>query len=275
MASQWERLLKNVGRWVGSFASFSPQGELLSDTPTVVELKPLDRGNLMRQTITKHPPNEAPQETVLQYRTLAKSLLFLENGAFSQGSIQWGPFSEFGAELGLIAGHHRLRLVQLFDKSQQLHRLTLIREHLADYSASERPSLTVDDLLGTWTGEATTVYPDLRPDDRYGSRLEISRQGDTLKQALHLGEGSPPIQSQGTVNGNQILFTSGNQTVQVLLLPDGVSSTCPIAIAPRHPLFLEMGWLLSPGHRQRLIRQYSAQGAWVSLTLVDEVKVAE
>jgi hypothetical protein len=273
MASQWERLLKNSGRWVGSFTQMSPTGEILADTPTVVELNPLDHDNLMRQTIIKQPPGEPPQETVLQYRTLAKSVLFLDNGAFSQGSMQWGPFSEFGAELGLIADNHRLRLVQLFDKNRDLHQLTLIREHLDGTTPSTRPSLQVDDLVGTWTGEATTVYPDLRPDDSYTTRLSITHHNHTVTQTLEFGAKGPSIQSQGVVSGDRILFTSGSQPVQVLLLPNGASSTCPMAIEPRQPLFLEVGWLVTPTHRQRLIRQYSAQGTWLSLTLVVETKV--
>ncbi|WP_204138160.1 DUF3598 family protein [Halomicronema sp. CCY15110] len=273
MASQWERLLKNAGRWVGSFTQMSPTGEVLADTPTVVELTPLDHDNLMRQTITKQPPGEPPQETVLQYRTLAKSVLFLDNGAFSQGSMQWGPFSEFGAELGLIADNHRLRLVQLFDQNRDLHQLTLIREHLDGTTPSTRPPLQVDDLVGTWTGKATMVYPDLRPDDSYATRLSITHHNHTVTQTLEFGDEGPSIQSQGVVSGDRILFTSGSQPVQVLLLPDGVSSTCPMAITPRQPLFLEVGWLVTPTHRQRLIRQYSAQGTWLSLTLVVETKV--
>jgi len=273
MASQWERLLKNAGRWVGSFTRLTPTGEPISDTPTVVELKPLDDGTLMRQTITKQPAGEPPQETVLQYRNLARSVLFTENGAFSQGSMQWGPFSEFGAELGLIADNHRLRLVQLFNKERELHQLTLIREHLEGTSASARSPLTVDDLVGIWEGEATTVYPDLRPDDTYPSRLEISREESTVTQTLTFGEGTPVIESRGFIDGDRILFTTGSQAVQVLLLPDGASSTCPVEIEPRKPLFLEVGWLVAPGHRQRLIRQYSAQGAWVGLTWVDERRV--
>jgi len=273
MASQWQRLLKNAGRWVGSFTQLSPNGVPIADTPSVVELQPLDHGNLMCQTITKQPAGAPPQETVLQYRSLARSVLFLENGAFSQGSMQWGPFSEFGAELGLIAENQRLRLVQLFNKNRELHQLTLIREHREGTPASARPPLTVDDLIGIWEGQATTVYPDLRPDDTGPIRLVVGRQESTVTQTLHFGEGSPAIQSQGLIDGDRLLFTTGSQSVQVLLLPDGASSTCPIAIEPRKPLFLEVGWLLAPGHRQRLIRQYSAQGAWVSLTLVDERRV--
>ena len=273
MSSQWERLLKNTGRWIGSFTQLSPVGEVLADTPTVVELQSLDQGHLMRQTITKQPAGKPPQETVLQYRTLAKSVLFLDNGAFSQGSMQWGPFSEFGAELGLMADNHRLRLVQLFDKNRDCHQLTLIREHLDGTAPSARPHLQIEDLVGTWTGTATTVYPDLRPDDSYVTRLSITHHNGTVTQTLQFGNQGASIQSQGLVSGDRILFTSSHQPVQVLLLPDGASSACPITIKPRQPLFLEVGWMVSPTQRQRLIRQYSAQGTWVSLTLVIESKV--
>lgn len=270
MVSQWERLLKNSGSWVGSFTQIAPDGKVLRDTPTVVRLKPLDGGNLMRQEIVKQPTGEPPQETVLEYRSLAKSVLFFENGAFSQGSLQWGPFSEFGAELGLIAENHRLRLVQLFDQERQLKQLTLIREHLEDTAPSDRPKLTLDNLVGIWTGEAVMLYPDLRPADTFSTRLEIQRQGDTVQQTLQFGESIPPIQSKGRVEGDRILFETGTQSVQVLLLPDGASSTCPTHIQPRQPLFLEVGWMIASGIRQRLIRQYTAQGGWASLTLVTE-----
>jgi hypothetical protein len=272
MASQWERLLKNAGTWVGSFTQLAPDGTVRRDIPTVVALKPLDKGTLMRQEITKHPPGEPPQETVLEYRSLARSVLFFEDGAFSQGSMQWGPFSEFGAELGLIADHHRLRLVQLFDKERHLSQLTLIREHLEGKAPSERPHLTLDQLIGTWTGAAVTLYPDFRPSHTYTTQLDIQRQGNTVHQTLHFGEGSPSIQSQGTVQGDRILFETGAQPIQVLLLPDGASSTCPTQIQPRHPLFLEVGWMITPHRRQRLIRRYTDQGSWVSLTLVTESK---
>ena len=73
--------------------------------------------------------------------SLAKSgnCIFFENGAFSQGSIQWGPFSEFGAELGFIAGSRRLRIVQLFAQaSHEFKQLTLIREQLKGTDTPEK-----------------------------------------------------------------------------------------------------------------------------------------
>lgn len=273
MTSQWQRLLKNAGRWQGSFTLLSPTGDVLSDTPSMVALEPANEGRLMRQTILQHPPGTPPQEKVLEYRSLAKSVLFFDNGAFSQGSIQWGPFSEFGAELGLIVDRHRLRLVQLFDQSQHLSRLTLIREHQEGSSPRNQPDLSVDALVGTWVGEATTLYPDLRPSDRTPTRLVIERDTDTLRQTLHFSPQKPPLQSQGRIAGDRIVFDTGNQAVQVLLLPDGASSTCPIYIQPRQPLFLELGWLISQNQRQRMIRQYTAQGTWASLTLVTESRL--
>jgi hypothetical protein len=239
-----------------------------------VKLKPLNDGNLMRQEIIKQPLGAPTQETVLEYRSLAKSVLFFENGAFSQGSLQWGPFSEFGAEFGLIAENHRLRLVQLFDKERQLSQLTLIREHLEGTAPSDRPKLTLDDLVGIWTGEAVTLYPDLRPAYTFSTRLEIQRQGDSVQQTLLFGQGMPPIQSKGKVEGDRILFETGSQSVQVLLLPDSASSTCPTHIQPRQPLFLEVGWMIARDRRQRLIRQYSAQGTWTNLTLVTESRTS-
>jgi hypothetical protein len=270
--SQWERLLKNSGTWVGSFTQLSPEGEVRQDIPTVVALKPLEGGSAMRQEITKQPPGAPLQEQVLEYRSLARSVLFFDNGAFSQGSIQWGPFSEFGAELGLIAANHRLRLVQLFDKQSQLSQITLIREHLEGTAPSTRPLLTIEALLGTWAGACVTLYPDWSRPQTYHSRLHIQRQGDTLHQTLSM-EAGPIIESQGQIHGNRILFASGSQTVQVLCLPDGASSTCPTHIQPRQPIFLEAGWMVDRDRRQRLIRRYTEQGSWGSLTLVTETRI--
>ncbi|WP_263971180.1 DUF3598 family protein [Leptolyngbya sp. PCC 6406] len=272
MTSQWDRLLENAGTWVGSFTQLSSLGAVIADTPSVVALIPQDDGKAMRQEIHKQPPGQPPTERVLEYASLNRSILFFEGGAFSQGSIQWGPFSEFGAELGLIAEPHRLRLVQLFNRDRQLQ-ITLIREHRQGTDPSQRPPLTVAQLVGTWRGEAVTLYADLSPCDRTATELTLVQEGQHLHQTLHFGDG-PPFTSTGTIEGDRIVFTGGPQTLQVLLLPDGASATCPIAIEPRQPLFLEVGWLITPHLRQRMIRRYNAQGAWVSLTLVTEQKVA-
>jgi hypothetical protein len=180
MKPQWECLLENLGEWRGAFTRVSPQGELLEDTPTVVSLEGLDNNQMIRQVVKRLVPNA--EDLVLEYRSLSRSILFFENGAFSQGSIQFGPFSEFGAEFGLINGNRRLRLVQLFNQESRLHQLTLIRERLAGTDSPERPPLKLDDLIGEWQGEAVTLYPDWRNPDTCSTNLKLQREGDRLLQ---------------------------------------------------------------------------------------------
>ena len=288
MQSQWNCLLQNLGEWQGSFTRFSPAGELREDIPTVVTLEGLDNNQTIRQTIQRYSPvleataddrvltREPIDEKVLVYRSLGRGVLFFEHGAFSQGSMQFAPFSEFGAELGLIAGDRRLRLVQLFDRDSQLTQLTLIREHLAGSSAAERPPLTLDALLGEWQGDAITLYPDWRSPTTYSTHLQISRTSENqIVQQLTFGEGADSVvRSTAIVNGDRLQFDQGSLPVQVLLLPDGASATSPTAIKTGQPFFLEVGWLLQPDQRQRLIRSYDKKGEWVSLTLVTERKLA-
>lgn len=272
-SSQWECLLKNTGTWCGSFTQVSPTGQIVSEVRTEVELTPTDDGKAMHQEVRRYPEGGSPQIQKLDYRSLNRATLFFEDGAFSQGSMQWGPFSRFGAELGLIAVNRRLRLVQLFEKNQ-MQPMTLIREQLEGKTDLERPPLSLDDLVGEWRGDAVTQYADLRPETTSETKLTIEKlSSDQIRQTIELGSNIPSISSIGRLEGSRILFESGAQPVQVLLLPDGASATCPIEITPRQPIFLEVGWLLDKQTRQRLIRSYDVAGAWDSLTLVTETKV--
>ncbi|AFZ31876.1 hypothetical protein Glo7428_3397 [Gloeocapsa sp. PCC 7428] len=276
MRSQWECLLQNVGEWQGSFTRFSPQGELIENTPTVVSLEGIDNNQTMRQIIRRTLPNQSIDEKVLQYSTLGKQILFFENGAFSQGSIQLAPYSEFGAEHGLIAGDRRLRLVQLFDKTGNLDRITLIREKLPHSTTPERPALQVADLVGQWQGEAITRYPDGQVSDTYPTKLRIEKTSDTqLVQHLSImQQGSHhTISSTGRIAGSVLSFETGSQWNQVLLLPDGASAASPQHVRIGQAFFLELGWLIQSHMRQRIIRRYNDKGEWYSLTLVTETKV--
>ncbi|BAU08457.1 DUF3598 family protein [Fischerella sp. NIES-3754] len=266
--TQWECLLKNLGEWRGSFTRVSPHGEIIADTPSVVSLKGLNNNQTIRQIIRLDG-----DEKVLEYSSLGRGVLFFENGAFSQGTIQLGPFSEFGAELGLIYENRRLRLVQLFDKNAQLEQFTLIREHLAGTPAIQSPALAVEALLGEWQGEAVTIYPDWRSPARYSTKMQLQLDSSgSLVQSLSFGDRT--ITSTATINGSILTFSQDLQKqVQVLLLPDGASATSPLKVQFRQPLFLEVGWLITPNLRQRMIRSYNDKGEWVSLTLVTEHRV--
>lgn len=272
MASQWECLLKNLGEWRGSFTRLSPQGELLEDIPSVTTLAGVNDNQTIRQTIRLMPSGQPVDEKVLEYSSLGRGVRLFEDGAFSQGSLQLGPFSEFGAELGLIAGDRRLRLVQLFNRQGQLDKITLIREHLAGTNTPERPALTLDQLIGEWQGEAVTLYPDFRSPDHYPTTLKVDYENEhQLVQQLSFGQHT--ITSTARIENSILLFDQGSLPVQVLLLPDGASTSCPLQVKTGKAFFLEVGWLLQPNSRQRMIRRYDDRGEWVSLTLVTERKV--
>lgn len=282
MKSQWECLLQNLGEWQGSFTQLSPKGEVLTNTPTVVAFEAINNKQTMRQLVRRFLPNPngssepEVQDKVLEYSSLNRGTLFFENGAFSQGSLQLGPFAEFGAELGLIAGDRRLRLVQLFNREGTLHQLTLIRETRAGVEVVERPPLQLSDLLGEWQGEAVTLYPDWRSPDTYPTRLKLHQESaDQVLQELTFGERDEArtITSKARIDGSALHFEQSAQAVQVLFLPNGASSNCPQHLKVGQPFVLEVGWLIEPGLRQRMVRRYDAQGGWSSLTLATEQKV--
>jgi hypothetical protein len=279
MLSQWDNFLQNLGEWRGSFTKISPAGEVLGNSPTILSLEGLESNETVRLTLryfSSADENYAQphvRELVREYRSIGRDMLFFETGAFSQGTIQLAPFSEFGGEFCLISGNRRLRLVQLFNLDGELASLTLIREKRAGSEAAERPTLTLNQLLGEWQGEAITLYPDWRPPDTYSTVLKLQDLGaGRVAQQLSFGTGT--VSSTGRVEGNIIKFEElAALPVRVLLLPDGASATCPQKVQLRQPLFLELGWLIEPNLRQRLIRRYSEKGEWVSLTLVTERKV--
>jgi len=270
MTSQWERLLQNQGTWVGSFTQISPEGTWVQDIPTQVMLQPLGTGDTLRQTIRKHPPGLPIEETALEYRSLGRGVLFCETGAFSQGSIQWSPVSDFGAELGLLHQTERLRVALTFPRQPHISHLTLIREHLQGTEPIQRPPLTVEQLIGTWVGQAVTVWPDWQPEQTLATQLTVQAAGpDHIQQSLQFGQ-HPPVQTSARQRGARLMFDQGSQPVTVLLLPSGASVSFPTAIQAGQPLFLEVGWLISPTLRQRLVRTYNQQGSLTGLTLVTE-----
>ncbi len=265
MKSQWECFLQNLGVWEGSFTNFSPQGTLLNDTLSRLSLEHLNNSQKVRLTLSR-----SGQDIIREFNSVGGGLLFFENGSFSEGVIQLGPFSEFGGELAFVHENRRLRLVQLFDNTGQLKELILIREHLAGTPAAERPTLQINDLLGEWQGQAVTIYPDLRSPDTYSTtfKLQLDDAG-RLIQSTSFAERT--ITSTATIKGPIVLFDQNpERQVQVLFLPDGASATSPVKVQLRQPFFIEVGWLIQPNLRQRMIRSYNEKGEWVSLTLVTE-----
>ena len=271
MLSQWDCFLKNLGEWHGSFTRMSPLGEETEDTPSVVTLEGRDNNKAVHQEVHYFPHDKPPRDVVVDYQNLNRTILFFENGAFSQGSTQWSAYGQFGGEFGLIEGDRRLRMVQLYN-GKDIERLVLIREKAPQSNTPERPPLTVEQLIGEWRGEAVTMYPDLRNPDIYSTKLTIERKdNNTIEQQLTFG--TRTITSQAKIEGSRLLFKESGLPIQILLLPDGASCNCPEPITTGQPFVLEMGWLLKSDRRQRIIRSYDKTGAWTNCTLVTEEKI--
>lgn len=226
--SQWDCLLKNLGSWQGSFIQISPNGTVLETIPSKTTLEPKDAHQTIHQTITLDYP-DGQKERHLEYSSLARSVLFFENGSFSQGSTQLGFNSEFGAELGLIYNNSRRRLVQMYDKNANLAQLTLIPEKLEGASPITSPPLAWSQLEGRWETQVTTIYPDWRS----------------------------PVSVQTTMIWD----------MPPLFLGHGIASICPTQTKLGYPFTLELLWLVEPNIYHHLIRAYDAKGGWSSLSL--------
>jgi hypothetical protein len=265
--SNWDNFLKNLGEWQGSFTNISPDGQILASTPSILNLEGLEDNKLVRFRVRRYADGSKEPTTDYEedYRTMGRQNIFFDTGAFSKGTIQIAPFVEFGAEYGFVDADRRLRFVQLFDTEGNFIKLVLIREFRSGSNASERPALTVDQLLGHWVGTAITAYADLRNPETYTTSLEIRQIGsDRLEQQLRFGDRT--ISSIGRISQNKLHFEEGPNPREILLLPDGGSSNLPLKIKLREPVMVEAGWLVKDDERQRLIRSYNDKGEWVSST---------
>lgn len=274
MRSQWECLLENLGCWRGSFARLSITGEMLEDIPSETSFELKEDNRTMRQVVRRFYGDQ-PQDLVLEYSTLNKSTTFFENGAFSQGSLQFAPYAEFGAEMGLIYGDRRLRVIPIYDPIGAFSRLTLIRESRYDSlpKTSPSPILQPQELLGKWQGEAIKIDADWLEPEVLPSMTEWKQDGDRLIMTEQIGNQQITNITNPDANNSQILkFQQDDLAMQTLFLSDRATITCPIAIAPRQPIRLSISWLLEPNVNQKMIRTYDDKGAWTSLFLVTERK---
>ena len=176
----WQNFLKNLGEWRGSFTRLTPQGAEVSSTPSILTLEGLEDNQLVRFRLRRYdntdyqdPPS---QDYSQDYRSLGRQAIFFDTGAFSKGPWQLAPFTEFGAEFGFVDGDRRFRFVQLYDKDLKLDSLTLIREFRQGSAAVERPPLSLDQLWGTWRGQACTAYPDWRDPEISATELTLSNR---------------------------------------------------------------------------------------------------
>ena len=271
MLSQWDCFLKNIATWEGSFTHLSSEGQEIKDTPTVITFEASQNNQAVHQVVHYLPKDQPASDLKVDYTStsLSKDLIFFENGSFCRGNIQWNGYGNFVSEFSLIERDRRLRMVDIYNNSIKLNRIVLIREKLPDSNTPERPQLKVEDLLGEWQGEAITIYPDSTEHKISKTHLKISqKENNYIEQQLSFG--NRKITSTAKVIGSCLLFENSKLPIQILLLPDGGSCNCPLEIKSGHNFVLELGWLLQPNKRQRIMRNFDQKGTWVSSTFVIE-----
>ena len=270
MSNQWDNLFKNEGTWKGSFTKLTPDGTEVNDVPSCLTLERTSEASARFQ-VTRYPAGQPPQESKTEFASINQSSLFCEDGSFTKGSTQWSPISRFGTEFGLTLPNARLRLVQLFEPGGQLSDLVLIRETREGTTAVVRPMLSVDQLVGTWRGQAITYRSDWSISQPMATELTVSQSSSgTVTQKWQAGPATG--QSQANVSGSRLLFEQTGY--QLLFLPNGGSSLCPQALQRQTAFRCELGWLIEPTVRLRLTREYEANGSWSRQTWIKEEKVA-
>ncbi|MCS6782371.1 MAG: DUF3598 family protein [Gloeomargarita sp. SKYBB_i_bin120] len=244
--SQWQCLLQNLGEWRGTFCDVSPTGECLSERPSLVTLEALDQGATIRQSICVDG-----HERVLVYRTLGRGILLFADGAFSNGSLQWGPFGEFGAELGLIWGDRRVRCAIVYHNSV-LDRLTLIQEQRA----------STEPVPGGYP-PVTQLYPDWRTPTALAGQLTLTWDGKTanLQADMETERWTWTGQRQGA-------NCYEGQDHRLLQLQPDLQVFAPLVIARGRAFGLGLIW-----QGQALWRRYDERGAWTDLTQIRRVQL--
>jgi Domain of unknown function (DUF3598) len=270
MKSQWECVLQNLGEWVGSFTLFSPQGEPIEDIPSLISVRGVQDNQAIQLVLQRFYPipgttELAPKEISLNFSTPNPGALFFETGAFSDGASSVLAGIKTIAEFCLVGIDRRLRIVQVFDPSYRLSRMTLIREQRQGTDAPERPPLTIPDLVGTWQGIAITHYPDDRASTTTQTQSTFTVSDDRY-QWIEAGESI-----ELTVISDRLLqFDRSNLPYQILLLPDSSYCLTPSQISLGQPFYLEIGWIDRSGQRQRLVRRYDSTGMWLNATFITE-----
>jgi hypothetical protein len=246
MASQWHNFQQNLGEWRGSFTGFSPEGQLLDITPSVLTLEAHDAGQRVRFGLRRWPvgsplaagggPGDGagePSRSMEQdYRTLGRQVVFFATGTFCKGAMQVAPNTPFGGEFGFIAGDRRHRLVHLWTEAGTLEQLVLIREFRAGSAATEQPPAAAQQLRGCWQGQAATISADWPEPDLSEASLEFAAA----------------------------------DLAGLRWLPDGGVCRLPERVSHREAFVVEAGWLSQPDRLEWLMRRYDTSGAWQSAT---------
>ncbi len=272
MRSQWDCVLQNLGEWVGSFTGFSPEGVEIEDIPSVISL--VSTGASIQLVLKRFyavagKAELESREVAMSFSSPDPGAVFFDTGAFSSGGISVRRGEKAIAEFCLVGVDRRCRLVQVYSAvTQRLDRITLIREQRQGTNAVERPHLATADLLGTWRGsKIESSIPGA------GSSANVPTASKLVANVDGTYDWDDDIPIALTATHDKLLtFDREGQSYQMLLLPDAAYSICPTQIDHGHPFYVEMGWILAPDLRHRLVRRYESTGKCDTIDFIVETR---
>ena len=274
MLTQWQCIRQNIGTWHGSFTRFSPEGEQIEDTPSVLTLKETEPDKTMQLTLERTPPAGTTEVTQRSFSApgLAPDAYFFESGAFTQGSAQWAAFAQFGAEMCLTVGDRRVRFVIMYESSvngsAQLKYVVLIRETQTKGVRFSEPAPTPTQMTGEWTGTLSALHATMAPMTIGSSQWHFDHASLCCQDTF--GETTEKLLLAKEQDESGVLLLKGKLNYKLMSLPNGTYCLVPEAIGKAAEFRIEAGWLREDGMRSRLIRYHDQQGVWMTSALIED-----
>lgn len=142
-------------------------------------------------------------------------------------------------------------------------------------AAWRSPTVLLDYSIGIWSGRGVVLDSRTHVTRTIATRFELKIQDDNvLVQRSQISVGKRPglaVVSSATLDENTALF--GEANLQFMLLPGGVSVSCPIRIWPGISFSLELTFLIRPNVRKRILRCYDENCDWIQTVFVRELRV--
>jgi len=301
---QWERLCRNEGVYPGTLSRYEPARVSLVGTPRPTELHitPRAEDRDSAWVILRKPGDQDATQfysRALDASTLAQQgMVYAQDGSFCSGSVLVrsgeGGLSALIVEQninhwesGRIAARRR---VVVHYRGRELSALSLYRElDQSDY-VSERPRAKdfvrlLETGRGAWQGRAAYVYArDQRKDAHFNTEAslsieELSMDGvDAGVPAVVTRVAAPGFErvSRGRLDEsqNKIVFDPihPNLQYQMRFLGRDCTVLAPHAVPLGQAFLVEFTWLVRPGLRRRIVRQYDSDGMYEGSVFIEEIK---
>jgi hypothetical protein len=290
----WAGYLRNVGVYTGNRAICDGRGTVLADFPTRVDVQHFEDSDgdefLLWTNMVRTVDGSDQVEEEWSRDELAELGALVADGSFSSGPNTYVG-ERFVIEQCLCDGPLRVRSISAFDWEGRMCGMIASREKRVvegegdgageglttiEPAAWKSPSVLLDYMLGVWNGKGVLIDRMSGNTRRVTSEVTLT-QTDGLaivqKSGLALdGVGTGMrVESRARRDGNVLFFAESS--VQLVLLPGGMSVASPLRVRESQPFVLETSFLMRPDCRKRVVRTYNPDCEWINTVFLFEKRV--